>query len=57
MNYKVVEYQNNYIVTKNDTPLSLKGVGLLIFDTKQDAQDYIKLVNVSAYYISQGIPE
>jgi hypothetical protein len=57
MKYTITNYKNGYIVKKNDKPISLVGVGLLRFETIEEAQKYIKLVHESAYYISQGIPE
>ena len=57
MKYTISKYKNDYVVKKNNDPVSLVGVGLLTFKTKQEAQEYIKLVRVSSYYISQGIPE
>jgi hypothetical protein len=57
MKYTIDNHKDCYVVKKNNIPISLVGVGLLTFKTKQEAQEYIKLVRVSSYYISQGIPE
>ena len=57
MKYTISNYNDNYIVKKNNEPISLEGVGLLEFKTIEEAQKYIKLIYESAYYISQGIPE
>jgi len=57
MKYTIDNYKDGYIVKKNNKPISLEGVGLLEFTTREDAQKYIKLIYESAYYISQGVPE
>jgi hypothetical protein len=57
MKYTIDNYKDGYIVKKNNKPISLQGVGLLEFTTIEDAQQYIKLIYESAYYISQGVPE
>lgn len=57
MKYTISFDGNNYLIEKNGVPLYLDGVGLITFSTRQEAEQYIRLVRESAYYISQGIPE
>lgn len=47
----------NYIVRKNNIPVSLEGVGTLIFYTRSEAERYINMVYEASYYIEQGVPE
>lgn len=55
--YTVANFGNNFIVKKNDKPISLEGVGLLLFKTYAEAEKYIVLVRESQFYIDAGIPE
>lgn len=57
MKYTIGNHEDGYVVKKNNVPISLEGVGLLTFKTIEEAQEYIQLIHVSAYYISQGVPE
>lgn len=57
MKYTIDNDENGYVVKKNGTPISLEGVGTLIFYSKEEAEHYIRLAIESAYYISQGVPE
>lgn len=58
MRYSVeVTSNNKYIVTKNNKPINLVGVGIEEFDTKEDAEYYIRQIKFSQWLIDQGVPE
>lgn len=57
MKYTISFDGNNYLIKKNGVPVYLEGIGLITFSTQQEAEQYIRMVHESAYYISQGIPE
>ena len=58
MRYRVIVNANNkYIVTKNNQPINLVGVGVEEFDSREDAESYIRQIKYSQWLIDQGVPE
>lgn len=57
MKYSVLKTDRGFVVEKNGQPISLKGIGLLVFDTSEEAQQYIKYIYESQRQIRSGIPE
>jgi hypothetical protein len=55
--YTIANFGNGFVVKKNDKPISLEGIGLLLFKTYAEAEEYIVLVRTSQFYINAGIPE
>lgn len=55
--YSVVNVGNGFIVKKNNQPLTLEGVGLLLFKTYEEAARYITSIRQAQWNISMGVPE
>lgn len=55
--YEVSNVENGYILKLNGQPLTLKGIGLLLFTTKEEAERYLKCIHFAKRNITAGIPE
>ena len=56
-NYIVTKSENAYIIKHKGIVLSLDGVGILKFDSPNDAVEYIRCIQFAKSQINSGVPE
>lgn len=58
MRYEIeVNSNNKYVVTRNKKPINLIGVGVEEWNTREEAESYIRQIKYAQWLIDQGVPE